>query len=122
MISAAAIQARDTQRCSATIALDLSSLQDLFSEQLVWVHSSSIVDSKVSLLNRFAEGTARCFQITPFDVSIRIIGTVGIATGVVDMDAEWEGVRKAGRSRFTSVWSESFDRIQLLSWHSCRLP
>lgn len=96
----------------------MTSLSEIFSDGLMWIHASGRIDDKASMLEQFAAGNIRVFQLDRSEVVIRIYGKTAVVTGSVEMDAEVNHVRKSQKSRFTGVWFENDGQTRLVSWQS----
>ena len=121
MLTELEVMKLEDQRCNSMLSGDLVAMEELFSEQMLWIHGSGIVDTKRSLIERFEQGTTRCYRLDRAEVIIRIFGNAAVVTGVVDMDAEFAGKRGAVLSRFTGVWSAEDGTPKLVTWQSARL-
>ncbi len=106
MLTKNQVEAAGAERIDAMIDGGLKRLDMVFSDDLLWVHASGVVDTKQSMLEQFSTGEMRCFSILPSDVTIRIFDDVAIMTGAIEMDAQVRGIRKTVRSRFTGVMAE----------------
>ena len=109
-------------RVLAMVGADIHQLESLLSDDMLWVHASGRMDTKATLLSQFSSGLLRCFSMDFSDVIIRVFDSVGLVTGVVQMDTQIAGLRKVGQSRFTAVWWGEDDTARLISWQSANLP
>ena len=116
------VLAAEDARCAATIARDLPALGRLLGDDLVWVHSSALVEDKAAFIARIAAASDRYLAIRRSDERVRLYGPTAIVTGVSDMDAEVAGAPKTVRNRFTNVWASGPAGLQLVSCQSTKVP
>ncbi len=121
MISITDVEKAEDARCAAMLSGDIAWFQSAFSDQLLWAHASGAVDTKQSFIAHFQSGDTLCYRIDRNDVVIRVFGNAAIVTGLLDMEAMYASVRKAGTSRYQGVWVESDGQLKLAAWQSARL-
>ena len=114
------ISAEATRR-EAMVARDRKALEEILADDLVWIHSSGMIESKASFVARLASGTDRYLSIRPRDESIRRFGSVAIVSGVVEIDAVARGTARAIFNRFTNVWLLTDSRWRLVSAQSTKV-
>jgi ketosteroid isomerase-like protein len=108
-------------RRSAMLAADLPVLARLFADDLVWVHASSRLDTKQSLIEKFTTGSLRCYRLDHSDVATRSYGSVAIVQGRLEMDVAVDGVKFTSVNRYTGVWASPSGAARLVVWQSTRV-
>lgn len=106
----------EAERRRAMLTADLPVLARLFADDLVWVHASSKLDTKQSLIEKFATGSLRCYQLDHADVATRSYGSVGIVRGTLEMDVAVDGVRRTSVNRYAGVWALISGATRLVLW------
>lgn len=101
---------------------DVERLAAMFSDDLVYVHTSGTVDSKTSLLDRIRSGDLRYRSIETSDVRPRSYGDTAVITGKAQMVVTAGGSDRHLDIRYTSVCVEHGGRWQLASWQSTVAP
>lgn len=108
----------DRRRRDAFVAADTAELEQLFDDALVWVHANAASDSKNSLIERVASGTARYLSIEVSEVSEQHTETAIIGSGrsatLIDISGEVLNLE----SVFTGVWLLRGDEWRLTNWQS----
>ena len=116
-----ALQAEDA-RYTAQTTNDLAALERLFSPDLVYVHSSAIIDTKQSYIDALRSGAIQYKVMRRSDVVVRSLGCVAIITGNGNYDVSVNGKDMNVQLRFHSVWHKSEGKLQFVSWQSTRIP
>ncbi|MEQ1811302.1 MAG: nuclear transport factor 2 family protein [Terricaulis sp.] len=121
MLTSDMVQSADDLRCKVMLAADVNGMDELFADDMVWVHASGGIDTKASMLERFGQGVMKYHALERTDITIRVFGDAAVAIGTVTIDGEVGSVRKKINSRFTGVWVKEGDRVRLASWQSARM-
>ena len=107
----------------AMIDRDFQTLQDLLSDDLVYVHSTAVAESKTQYLAGVANGLYEYERIESKDVNIRIHHETAVATGQVEMSVGAAGEPKSLiRLLFTLLWVKQAGRWRLLLRQATRIP
>lgn len=122
MSTAAEILALEEQRYAAMTANDLDALARMFHDELVYTHSSAVVDDKASYLEALRSGKTRYRSAKRFEERVRFAGDTALVTGRAEMEAEINGAPKSLRLRYLNVWTKTPAGWKFLAWHSCSLP
>ena len=116
------ILALEDRRYAAMTANDLDALAAMFHDDLVYTHSSAVVDDKASYLEALRSGKTRYRSAKRFEERVRFAGDTALVTGRAEMEAEINGNPKSLRLRFLNVWMKTPAGWKFLAWHSCSLP
>jgi hypothetical protein len=115
-----ALRAEDA-RYAAQANSDFDTLQRLYGDDLVYVHSTAVVDNKASYIERQRSGL-HYRAIRRSDASVRIYGCLAIITGKADLDVTQNGQDSNPHLLFTSVWAKRGPNVQFVSWESTAIP
>lgn len=110
----------EAARCAAIVARDRQTLEAILADDLVWIHSSGMIENKASFIARIVSGADRYLSMRPRDETLRRFGSVAIVSGVVEIDAVAGGAARAISNRFTNVWVLTDRRWRLVSAQSTR--
>lgn len=121
MIEESEILASEIKRYSALIDADIRALEDMFSDDLIYVHSTGSVDSKASFLNLISTGTIQYRKMDFTNSQVRIFGDVGILTGVGKFIVCVNGAQLNPCIRFHSIWMKKNNKLKFISWHATKL-
>ncbi len=116
-----AVKAEDA-RYAAQTGNDFAAMEKLYSPDLVYVHSSAVVDNKQSYIDSMRSGTVQYKVMRRSDVVVRTFGCVAILTGNGDYDVSVNGKDMNVKLRFHSIWQKKDGQLQYISWQSTRLP
>lgn len=94
----------EQRRCEAMLAGDVLTLKDLLSEQVAYVHSTSVRDSRASYLQKISSGSLRYLQLSFTDLDIQIGEGVVLVAGCMAATVLKDRQEKAVRSTFLTVW------------------
>lgn len=105
-------------RYQALVDANLSSLDTLISDDVRYIHTNGIVDSKASLIESLASGKRKYLSIIAVEQEVRQYGDLHIITGEIKIQYIARGDTYEALLAHTSVWLERSDQAQLISWHS----
>jgi hypothetical protein len=109
-------------RYAAQTSRDFGSLQQLIGDDLVYIHSSAIVDNKDSYIETQRAGTVIYRTMRRSDVTVRTYGCLAIITGLANFDVTNKGQDIAVELRFHSIWAKRSGGVQFVSWEATRVP
>ena len=115
------ILALEDKRYAAMIARDEAALAACFSDDLLYVHSSGLVDTKTSYLAAIKAGKFRYRKCDRFEEKVRFYGDTALVTGRAVFEAEVEGAPRTLRLRYLNVWTNTAAGWKFVGWQSCPL-
>jgi uncharacterized protein (TIGR02246 family) len=118
----AELSSLEDRRCAAMVRADIASLEELFADDLIWVHSSAHKDTKASYLAALSQGATRYLEIDRSEEVIRVRGDVAVINGVADMRAIVRGEEMVLRNRYLNVWTREDGRWRMSAWQSTAVP
>lgn len=118
MTTADELQETDWRRRQAMIAADVSGLEGLLAEELIWTHSSGKIDDKSSFLDKLASKAVDYQTLEVTDDVVTGHGDIMIHHGTLTGQVAVDGTEKALRNRFLSVWQWRDGTFVLLAWQS----
>ena len=116
-----AIKAEDV-RYAAQMNNDFAAMEKLFSSDLVYIHSSSVLDNKASFIESMRSGTVKYKVMRRSDVTVRTYGCVAIINGIGNYDVRVKENDMNIVLRFTSIWQKKDNALEFISWQSTRIP
>lgn len=114
--------ASEDARYAAQMGDDFGAMQKLFGEDLVYIHSSAVVDNKASYIDSMKSGTVKYRVMRRSDVTVRTYGCIAIISGLGNFDVTVKGQELAVEIRFHSIWAKRDDGLQFISWEATRTP
>jgi hypothetical protein len=114
--------ASEDARYAAQMGDDFGALQKLLGDDLVYIHSSAVVDSKASYIESMKSGAVKYRVMRRSDVTVRTYGCIAIISGLGNFDVTVKGQDIAVEIRFHSVWAKLDQGLQFISWEATRTP
>ena len=114
--------AAEDARYAAQMGDDYGALQKLLGNDLVYVHSSAVVDTKASYIDSMKSGTVKYRVMRRSDVTVRTYGCVAIISGLGNFDVTVKGQDMAVEIRFHSIWAKRDNGLEFISWEATRTP
>ena len=121
-MDSAGILALETRRYAAMTGNDLDALARLLHEELVYTHSSGVVDSKASYIEALASGHTRYLEVEQRATEVRVIGEVALVVGLSHIEVVVRGQHKSLDLRSLAAWTATPAGWQFIAWQSCALP
>ena len=116
-----ALQAEEA-RYAAQIGNDLAALERLFGDDLVYIHSSTVEDTKASFIESLRSGAVKYRSMQRGAVKVRTYGCIAIIAGEAQFQVTARGQDLALDLLFHSVWAKRAAGVQFVSWQATRKP
>ena len=94
----------EEQRRQAMLSGDITALEALLSDGLVYVHSTGGRDTKTTYLDKMASGSLKYLTLCFEDLQVHTAGPGEMVTGRMSAEVIIGGQSKAIRSLFLTVW------------------
>jgi hypothetical protein len=118
----ASLVAADRARFDAMVRRDIPALGQVLADELVYVHSSSVRQSKAEQLRDMEKGAAVYQRIDARDQEPAIYGQTGLIQGVATFTTAGGGGQSTFTLRYTDVYVLRDGRWQMVAWHCTRMP
>jgi ketosteroid isomerase-like protein len=116
------IRLLESRRYRAMCEADVTTLEELLADSLVYTHSYGGADSKASYLEGMRAKKWVYREIERPIEDIQVHGDCAVVTGQVRIQLLSEGKPKTLNSRFTNVWVKGPTGWQMVAWQSTPLP
>jgi ketosteroid isomerase-like protein len=116
------ILALEDVRFKAMVSADVKLLEELMHDDLIYTHSSAVVDTKASYLESLRSGKTRYKSQKRLEERVRLCGDCALVTGRAEMEAEVNGVHKVLRLRYLDAWTKTPQGWKFIAWQSTALP
>jgi 3-deoxy-D-manno-octulosonate 8-phosphate phosphatase KdsC-like HAD superfamily phosphatase len=116
---AEALQAEQA-RYAAQMSNDFAAMERLFGDDLVYIHSSTTVDTKASFIESMRSGAVKYRSMTRGEVKVRVFGSVAIITGSGTFEVTARGQDLRLELLFHAVWVKRAAGVQFVSWQATR--
>lgn len=112
----------DDLRREALLKGDETTIDKLFADELMYIHSSAIVDTKTSYLESLRSGNLSYHAIELQDRQIQILGDIAVMTGIAHMNISINAMPRIADIRYTTAWIKQGQTWQILVFASTSLP
>ena len=109
-------------RYAAQLSNDFAAMERLFADELVYIHSSTTVDTKASFIESMRSGAVKYRKMTRGDVKVRTYGCIAIVSGRGSFEVTARGQELKLELLFHAVWAKRATGAQFVSWQATRLP
>jgi ketosteroid isomerase-like protein len=116
------IAEREQALYAGLTASDADALAEVFSDDLTYIHSTSVAETKAENLAGQRHGVHKHGRITPLDKRTRVFGDVAVTRGMIDMVDTAHGAPYTIRLQETLVWVKEAGTWRLLVRQATRLP
>lgn len=117
------ILALETRRYAAMTSNDLTALAALLHDDMVYTHSSGVVDSKASYLDALRSGRTRYLEVEQRAQEVKLLGDVALVIGAshieVDVQIDGQKLRKSLDLRSLAAWTATASGWRFIAWQSC---
>ncbi len=116
-----AVRAEDA-RYAAQMSNDFAAMERLIADDLVYIHSSSLVDNKQTYIESMRTGAVKYRVMRRSEVVARTFGCVATLTGNGNFDVTVNEKEMTVELRFHAIWAKRDGKVQFISWQATRLP
>lgn len=116
-----ALQAEEA-RYQAQMSGDGAAMGKLFGDDLVYIHSSTVQDTKASFIESITSGNVRYRSMSRGEPRVRTYGCVAIVSGEAKFEVTVKGEDRTLKLLYHAVWARRGAGVQFVSWQATRLP
>ena len=116
------IKASEDERIAAYLSGNVAPLQKIFADEMEYVHSSGISDTKAKVIESFTSGDLKITKFDRSDMKIQQVGSVVIATGVGNVELTMKGKEAKFALRYSAVYTKRAGVWQIFYYQGTRLP
>ena len=120
--AASELRAAEIARFEAQVKRDTSTLQKLLADDLVYIHSNALTESKSHFIETVATGRIVYDSLVPAEVHHRIYGQTAVGNGKLRVQVRMNGQTLRVDLLFTTVHVRQAGVWRLVSWQSTRVP
>jgi len=120
LTEAEVLRAEDA-RYAAQMSVDCAAMEKIFGDELVYFHSSGVIDNKASWIELLRSGGTRFRSMTRHECRVRIYGDIAIITGRGTFEVTARGQDVTLEQLFHAVWARREAGLQMVSWQATRL-
>jgi ketosteroid isomerase-like protein len=116
------VLAAEERRYAAMVDADLAALEELFTEQLSYTHSSGVRDTKAEYLGKVRSGYYDYHRIDHPVERVEVVGDTAVVVGRMTADLHVDGTPKTIDNLALAVWTRSNGGWRLLAYAPSPLP
>ena len=116
---AEALQAEDA-RFKAQMSGDGAAMKKLFGDDLVYIHSSTVVDTKQSFIESITSGNVKYRSMHRGDSTVRTYGGVAIVSGSAKFEVTVKGENRTLDLLYHAIWAKRIAGAQFISWQATK--
>lgn len=118
-----AVRAADEARIAAMRNPDRATLEAVFSDELRYIHSNGVIDTKASFVDLLVSGKSKylAYDHVERDVTFPAPG-IALMNGKAKLRVASENGELDLNLSYLAVWREENGKWRFLAWQSCRLP
>jgi Domain of unknown function (DUF4440) len=109
------ITKREAELYQAMLAFDYTALDDILSNDISYIHSTGVVETKAAYFAGLRQGLFEYGDITIRSAETRVFGSVAMTTGVMEMLVGANGsIKSTIRLQHVLIWREEGGTWKLL--------
>lgn len=112
----------EQDRYAAQMKGDVPAMQRLIGDDLVYIHSSTVQDTKASFIESIRSGNVKYRKMKRGDVKVRTYGCIAIVSGGASFDVTVKGEDRTLSLLFHAVYAKRAAGVQFVSWQATKLP
>ena len=112
----------ELQRYEAQTQDDFVAMERIIGDDLVYIHSSAVVDDKSAYIGSMRAGTVKYRTMRLLDSQIRVYDCIAVMTGTARFEVTVKGTELTVDLRFTEAWARRGGDLQFISWQATRIP
>jgi hypothetical protein len=101
---------------------DVAAMQRLIGDDLVYIHSSTVQDTKASFIESIRSGNVKYRTMKRGDVKVRTYGCIAIVSGAATFEVTVKAEDRTLTLLFHAVYAKRPVGIQFVSWQATKLP
>lgn len=112
----------DAERYRAMVNRDVPTLSRYLGDDLIYTHSSAVVDNKESYVASIASGKVVYRQTDRYDLRVTPYDCTAVVTGRGVFQVTLDGKDITVDLRFTNVWHKRPGGWEMVAWEATRIP
>ncbi len=112
----------EERRWTAMTQNDFATLEALLADDLVYTHSSAVVDDKASYLDSLRSGAVKYKSAEREPAKVAVHGEAVFVTGEARVSVLVRGQDKLIHMRYSNVWIKQAKGWRFALWHATVIP
>jgi ketosteroid isomerase-like protein len=111
------------ERNKALLSQDLTALERILADELLWCHSSASLENRSQFLERVRTGASRWLKLERRDMRVHVYGNAAVVTGQLEQTTTGPGRSASDRTLHTiEVYVQRDGRWQLADFQAVAVP
>jgi ketosteroid isomerase-like protein len=115
------VLAAEKSWAAAVVALDLDAVERRLHEDLIYAHSTGVIETKEEYLGKLREGTQKYTAIEHHETTVRVHGVAAVVHSIVTMKGDSAGSPFDARLMMMHTWVKGTGGWQLAAHQTTRL-
>ena len=107
-------------RFKAQMSADGATMNKLFGNDLVYIHSSTVVDTKKSFIESITSGNVKYRSMHQGEATVRTYGSIAIVTGSATFEVTVKGENRTLDLLYHAIWAKRIAGVQFVSWQATK--
>ncbi len=116
------VKAADDERIAAYLSGNVSAMDKYLADELVYIHSSGVVDNKQKLMDSVKSGDIKIRKFDREDIKVYQVGSTVILSAIGHVDLTMKGKDAQIDLRYSAVYAKRAGVWQLFHYQGARLP
>lgn len=116
------INATEDERIAAYLSGNVASMQKIFADEMEYVHSSGISETKAKVIESVTSGDLKILKFDREGKKIQQVGSVVVATGIAHVELTTKGKEAKFSLRYAAVYAKRAGAWQIFFYQATRLP
>ena len=112
----------EQDRYAAQMKGDMAAMQRLIGDDLVYIHSSTVQDTKATFIESIGSGNVKYRAMKRGPVKVRTYGCIAIVSGGANFAVTVKGEDRNLNLLFHAIYAKRSAGIQFVSWQATKLP
>ena len=112
--------AAEDARFKAQMGGDGAAMNRLFGDDLVYIHSSTVQDTKKSFIESITSGNVKYRTMSRGESRVRTYGCVAIVSGSAKFEVTVKGEDRTLDLLYHAIWAKRAAGVQFISWQATK--
>ncbi len=112
--------AAEKARFAAQMSGDGAAMNKLFGDDLVYIHSSTVQDTKKSFIESITSGNVKYRAMHQGEATVRTYGCVAIVSGAAKFEVTVKGENRTLDLLYHAIWAKRAAGVQFISWQATK--
>lgn len=110
----------EAARFKAQMSGDGAAMNKLFGDDLVYIHSSAVQDTKKSFIESITSGNVKYRTMHQGESNVRTYGGVAIVSGAARFEVTVKGENRTLDLLYHAIWAKRAAGVQFISWQATK--